>query len=822
MKRNIVCVLLAGGKGKRMRSNTLHKVCFPVAGVPAIVRTMGVFKSSGIKQFCLVVGMMVEQVISTVAEKYPKTSFVYQSKPRGTGHAASCATDMLKTSDFDGDILICMGDKMVQPSAVSQLLAHHGKTNADVTLTTLPMEKDATPGRVCRNTKGKILGIVEKPDIDNAITKRQKITIAGESMTPRQVENRSRLNASLYIFKAPALYKAIGLLSDDNAQGELYLTDTIEHIVKAGGKVAEFQLDTPEDLMAYNTPEELLKIEEVFAKKGSTRRRISAHKPKLLGKFYKTTDAWLKLVQQNSPRLQREMKKIYGPDESILKQRRQAYIKVLKLFAETHGKDRKIVLIRAPGRINLLGRHVDHRGGYVNTMAINREVVLAASPRQDDVVTLRNVHPKEFPAREFSIGELLGASDWMDWMDYINSTTVEQVREAYRGDWSNYAKAAVLRLQHACPDHRLSGMDCVVTGDIPMGAGLSSSSAVVVGLAEAALTLNGLDVKQQEFVDMCGEGEWFVGSRGGSADHAAIRSGIRGRVVRVGFFPFRIEQTMPFPKDQSLVIVNSHIRASKSAGARDTFNHRVSTFNIAELYLREHCGILKSIEHLRDINPVSLGVDQVEIYRALKRIPVQITRRGVLRAFPQHRERLETIFATHKQMGAYRLRDVAMYGISECLRSDMYAELLESNQLEQIGRLMQISHDGDRIVSYRDGWAEKFAPSYSDAKLDKLIKNCSSNKPELISASQLWAQCGRYACSTPEIDYIVDLACAQQGVIGAQLAGAGLGGCAMILANNDHVEALLTALRNNYYKPRNLKPDLYVCKPVTGSGLISV
>jgi len=108
MKRNIVCVLLAGGKGKRMRSNTLHKVCFPVAGVPAIVRTMGVFKSSGIKQFCLVVGTMAEQVISTVAEKYPETSFVYQAKPRGTGHAASCATDMLKTADFDGDILICM------------------------------------------------------------------------------------------------------------------------------------------------------------------------------------------------------------------------------------------------------------------------------------------------------------------------------------------------------------------------------------------------------------------------------------------------------------------------------------------------------------------------------------------------------------------------------------------------------------------------------------------------------------------------------------------------------------------------------------------
>jgi N-acetylgalactosamine kinase len=495
---------------------------------------------------------------------------------------------------------------------------------------------------------------------------------------------------------------------------------------------------------------------------------------------------------------------------------------VLKLFLKTHGPERSVVLARAPGRVNLMGRHVDHRGGYVNVMAISREVVMAAAPRDDDVVTLTNVDQRDFPDRSFRIGELLRSADWMGWMDYVNSSTVRQVLEAYRGDWSNYAKAAVTRLQHACSDHRLAGMDCAVAGNIPMGAGLSSSSAVVVASAECAVLLNGLDLTPQQFVDLCGEGEWFVGSRGGSADHAAIRSGERGRVARVGFFPFRIEKTFPFPKDLSLVIANSHVRASKSAGARDTFNQRVATYNLAEVMLRNRVAICRSVEHLRDVSPAGLDVSPAEIYRALKRLPQQITRKAALRMLPEHKERIEELFETHKYVGPYRLRDVAMYGIAECQRSDRFAEELAARRLEEVTRLMRISHDGDRVVHYRGGQAVPYAPSYSDARLERLGRDAASEDPVRQAKAALWAQPGRYACSMPQIDYIVDLAAAQQGVISAQLAGAGLGGCAMILVRSEFLEGVLKALRRNYYRPHRLSFDAHVCQPVAGSGVIRV
>jgi len=336
------------------------------------------------------------------------------------------------------------------------------------------------------------------------------------------------------------------------------------------------------------------------------------------------------------------------------------------------------------------------------------------------------------------------------------------------------------------------------------------------------VALNGLDVTPRQFVDLCGEGEWFVGSRGGSADHAAIRTGERGRVARVGFFPFRIEQTIPFPDGLSLVIANSLVRASKSEGARDTFNQRVATYRLAEMLLRKGSGILAGAEHLRDVAPEKLGVSPAEIYRAVRRLPRGVTRRSAARLLPGHADTLEEIFATHANIGTYRLRDVALYGIGECCRSDLFADLLRDGKLDQVAALMRVSHDGDRVVRHPDGWPTPHAPSYSDSVLDRLARDAASEDPARQARASLWAQPGRYACSTEEIDLIVDLASSVPGVVGAQLAGAGLGGCAMILAANDSLGALTSALRNGYYRPRKLKFDVHVCLPVAGSGIMKV
>jgi galactokinase len=95
----------------------------------------------------------------------------------------------------------------------------------------------------------------------------------------------------------------------------------------------------------------------------------------------------------------------------------------------------------------------------------------------------------------------------------------------------------------------------------------------------------------------------------------------------------------------------------------------------------------------------------------------------------------------------------------------------------------------------------------------------ASEDPDRVLRAQLFMQPGAYACSTPEIDHMVDLACAVPGVAGAQLAGAGLGGCIMILAREEAVPDVRKALTAGYYRPRALESAAIPCITVEGAGL---
>jgi N-acetylgalactosamine kinase len=807
------CVILAGGRGSRMASVALHKVCFPVAGRPAILRGMEAYGAAGLKRFLIVVGQMAEQVIATVADESPEASFVYQADPRGTGHAALLAVQALKRQGYRGPLMIVMGDKIARPAVVHRLLEHYRQNPCGVLMSSLPAEDSPSSGRVVRDRSGRILGVVEVADIRQARQGRRKIRLGGRQFTARQIEQAgTTANVSMYVFDFDALAEALESLGTDNAQGELYLTDTVEHIASRSG-ADEMVFTDAEDLMGFNTPAELMAIEEVVRRRERP-PRVSAAERKALGRRHlKTAGEWAKVIDSDRPGWNRFLRGCYGRDDALIAARKRAMAELVEGFIRRFGPERKMILCRAPGRVNLMGRHIDHRGGQVNVMATSQEILMAAAPREDDAVSLANLDEKLFPDRQFRIRDLLRETSWADWIDFVDSRTVRDVIDTARGDWSHYARAPLLRLQHENRDIEIRGMDCLVGGNIPRGAGLSSSSALVVVFAEAAVALNGLDVAMQDYIDLCGEGEWFVGSRGGAADHAAIRTSRRGSVSRIGFFPFRLEGDVPVPEDLRLVIAHSGSQAVKSAGARDVFNQRVAAYRIAEMYLAEHWPAAAGMEHLRDLAPERLGVASGAIYRALKRLPERPTREHLREIFPtgSRRERLEQIFSSHADLGPYDLRGVTLFGLSEIARSSRFADLLAGGDLEAIGRYMHTSHDGDRVVRHENGRQVPHAPDLSDSTLERLA----------AVDADLAEQPGRYACSTEAIDALVDLAEDTGGVVGAQLAGAGLGGCMMILARADALDLLTERLGKEFYRPRKLEPVAEVCAPVAGACLMS-
>jgi len=125
-------------------------------------------------------------------------------------------------------------------------------------------------------------------------------------------------------------------------------------------------------------------------------------------------------------------------------------------------------VVRAPGRVNLIGEHIDYCGLPVLPMALGRSVRLAFHPRADRETRLVNRDPRFAPSA-FAVNE--------------------SIPPAPAGDWSNYARAAVGAVARRFPD--LRGVDALVESDLPIAAGLSSSSALVVAMALAILHANG-------------------------------------------------------------------------------------------------------------------------------------------------------------------------------------------------------------------------------------------------------------------------------------------------------------------------------------------
>ena len=669
------------------------------------------------------------------------------------------------------------------------------------------------------------------------------LRVGGQRYPGKQLDKLcTGVNPSLYLMRAEVFYAGVGMIRsvgqvgnlphNDNAQGEYYITDMVRLLAglrddrgEPRFRIRAVHIDHPEWIQGFNSPDELLAIQDYVRRKKLQGDRASeaAGRPQLRPSQHAPVRQWLERIEAGRPSLKRWLRSVYGPNEALHRQKSKDLTGVLECYGRRFGFDQPVCIVRAPGRINLMGRHVDHRGGMTNFLAIDRETLAVAGLRDDNNVAAVNARPMKFKAVEFNVMELIGRFAWSDWLNFVNSDWVRNAVYVAAGDWGNYIKAAMLRLQHRYQDVRVRGINMALSGNVPIAAGLSSSSTIVVATLQAAIALNGFELTSRQFIDLCGEGEWFVGSRGGAGDHAAIYLGQRGKIAHVGYLPFRVEKIIDAPAGYRVVIANSHVKAAKSATARHEFNARIAAYNLGFALLKQRCPeIADAVEHLRDLNPAQLGCTTSDVYRWLLKVPERMTRKDFQTMLSrEHRELVEANFATHAEPPAYWPRGVLLFGIAEILRSGLCPELIESGQVETFGRLMKISHDGDRVSRPGpDGAYQTAAASPSDESLQRLIADLASENPHRVLMAQLYMQPGYYACSTPEIDQMVDIASAVPGVAGAQIAGAGLGGCIMVLVKKESVEALRRALAAKYYRPRGLVPAAMPCITVEGAGLV--
>jgi galactokinase len=207
-------------------------------------------------------------------------------------------------------------------------------------------------------------------------------------------------------------------------------------------------------------------------------------------------------------------------------------------------------VVSAPGRVNLIGEHIDYHGLAVLPIALRQSVRVAYSPRVDRQI--RATSAGGYGVREF------------EWTDRLVPVAV--------GDWENYLRAAA---QAVSGKWGIGvGVDATITSDVPPAAGLSSSSsALIVAFSLSLLRANHHHARFDELMEILPEGEQFVGTRGGGMDHAASLASQRGCASLIGFDPLSV-RPITIPEGWCFLIAHSLQTAEKSAGVLEEYNAR--------------------------------------------------------------------------------------------------------------------------------------------------------------------------------------------------------------------------------------------------------
>lgn len=240
-------IILAAGEGKRMKSK-LPKVLHKVQGKTMADHVIDAAECAGANDICVVIGHGAETVKEALRNRNVK--FALQEKQMGTGHAVMQAGDFIE----DGaDIVVLYGDTpLITAQTINKILDFHRTEKNSISIISAMVDNPAGYGHIIRDINGNFLKNVEHKDADE----KEKLV--------------KEINTGIYCFTGEALKKGLSLLKNDNVQGEYYLPDTLEIILKDGGRVNAMAAQSADEFAGVNSKAQLADAEKAM------RRRINA------------------------------------------------------------------------------------------------------------------------------------------------------------------------------------------------------------------------------------------------------------------------------------------------------------------------------------------------------------------------------------------------------------------------------------------------------------------------------------------------------------------------------------------------------------------
>ncbi|KAG7187611.1 hypothetical protein KM043_016673 [Ampulex compressa] len=450
-------------------------------------------------------------------------------------------------------------------------------------------------------------------------------------------------------------------------------------------------------------------------------------------------------VKKKNDAVSEEQVPVLEPDENM-----QHRLRKLAEHFLTKYNVQPSFFVRVPGRVNLIGEHIDYCGYAVCPMAIEQDILVAVSLSKDNKIHLTDLDPKykDFQCDFKDIGACIS--------------------DAAKGPaWYKYFLCGVKGALEAIPGtHVPSGILAAVWGNIPPNAGLSSSSALVSAAVLSTLRVGQYKLSKHDLADISARAERHIGTQGGGMDQAIAFLGNAGSAKLIEFNPLRATDII-LPKNAVFVIANS--LADHNKASTTDYNVRVVECRLAaQMIAKKRNDDWENVQRLIDVQK---GLDLEEmiavIMTDLHEEPYTLDE--ICDSLDTTCERLKDIslLGAFSPSQTFKLRQRALHVFQEANRVLAFrrinedSSIMEQEKLRQLGGLMSKSH----------------------ASLHKL-----------------------YECSHPSVDALVDRAMSC-GALGARLTGAGWGGCIVAITTKDKVSQFVDSLREEQRR-NGIKDDL--------------
>ena len=415
--------------------------------------------------------------------------------------------------------------------------------------------------------------------------------------------------------------------------------------------------------------------------------------------------------------------------------------------------------VRAPGRVNLIGEHIDYSGYSVLPMALKSSLHAAFAPRQDARLDLRNLDPL-YPA--FQLPDL-----------------AELSVDANKPEWHKYFLCGVKGAQEALrkAGKELVGMDVLVWGEVAPSAGLSSSSALVVAAVLGSLEMGGggSELSRREVAEVAASCERYIGTEGGGMDQAICLLAQASHAMHIQFQPLRATPVR-IPDGASFVVAHSGLSANKAAASH--YNERVVECRLAAALLAKRAGLSE--------RPRTLGALQTALGLSVSEC-----------AALAERELKEGKYGREEVCAALGVEDAVL--ASESLS----ANTQEMQEFSLRSRALHVWGEAGRVASF----AAECGDGGSATRLGQLMDESQRSCADL------------YECSCPELDALVS-ASRRAGALGSRLTGAGWGGCTVSLLPTDGLPEFMDKLKDFYQdigKPELFQKFVFVSEPAQGA-----